>query len=349
MSSTLLIYGATGFSGGLVARRAVEHELRPVLLGRDPVKLRALAAELACEHRIATLTDPAGLDRALDGADVVLNAAGPFSRTTGPIFAACLRARAHYLDLGAEVPALEELAAHDADARARRIMVMPAVGFDVVATDCLAMHVARRLPHAVRLAIAVTNLFFVTRGSAKTLLESVDRGLVRHNGTLVGVPLGSRERPFDYGDGPRASVNVSLADLTTAYHSTGIPNVETYTEGTPLMRALLTACRTFGWAMRSAPAQAWLATCADLLPVDPSNTDTPRAMSIVAEADDGAGGRAIARLRTPEAYAFTPVAAVAVLERVLAGDVEPGFQTPARVYGADFVLSLPGVTREELA
>ncbi len=279
---------------------------------------------------------------------MVVNAAGPFSRTAEPVVAACLRAGAHYLDLGAEVPAIEALAGRDAEARRRGLMIMPAVGFDVVATDCLAVHVARRLPHASRIAIAVTNLFFVTRGSAKTLLESVDRGLVRRDGALVSAPLGSRERTFDYGDGPRASVNVSLADLTTAYHSTGVPNVETYTEGTPLMRGLLAACRTFGWAMRSEPAQAWLATCADLLPADPAGPGDARTMRVVAEAD-GAGSRVIARLRTPEAYAFTPVAAIAVVERVLADDVEPGFQTPARVYGPDFVLSLPGVAREDVS
>jgi short subunit dehydrogenase-like uncharacterized protein len=350
MSAPLLLYGATGYSGGLLARCAAERGWRPLLCGRDAGKLEVLAASIGCEHGVAALDDPAALDHAFSGARVVLNAAGPFSRTAAPVLEACLRAGAHYLDLSAEVPAIERLAARDADARARRLMIMPAVGFDVVATDCLAVHVARRLPGAVRVAIAVTNLFFVTRGSAKTLLEAVDRGLVRRNGRLVEVPLGSREHAFDYGSGPRASINVSLADLTTAYHSTGIPNVETYTEGTPLMRALLAACRGFGWAMRTGPAQAWLAACADLLP-DPGTTDgaEPRTMAVVAEADDGAGRRAVARLRTPEAYAFTPLAAAAVVERVLAGDVEPGFQTPGRVYGGDFVLGLPGVVREDLA
>jgi short subunit dehydrogenase-like uncharacterized protein len=351
MSASFLLYGATGYSGGLVARHATARGWRPILCGRDPDKLAALGRSLRAPHRVASIADPASLDRALEGIGVVLNAAGPFSRTTGPVFEACLRAGAHYLDLSAEVPALERLAACDGAARARGVMAMPAVGFDVVATDCLAVHVARRLPGAVRLAIAVTNLFFVTRGSAKTLLEAVDAGAVRENGRLVPVPLGARERTFDYADGPRASINVSLADLTTAYHSTGIPNIETYTDGTPLMRGMLAACRGVGWAMRSGPAQAWLTAVADLLPADPAPVDGDGSgtMAIVAEVDDGAGRRAVSRLRTPEAYAFTPLAAMAVLERVLGGDHEPGFQTPARVYGADLVLGLPGVVRQDLA
>jgi short subunit dehydrogenase-like uncharacterized protein len=355
MSPSVVIYGATGYSGGLVAREAAARGWSPVLAGRDARKLVALATALGLEHRVADVRSAEELERAFAGARVVVNAAGPFSRTAAPVAAACLRTGAHYLDLSAEVPAIEALAGEHAAARGRRLMIMPAVGFDVVATDCLAMHVARRLPTAVRLSLAVTNLRFLSRGSARTLLEAVDRGLMRRDGELVSVPLGSCERVFDYEAGPRKSINVSLADLTTAYHSTGIPNLATYTEGTPLMRALLAAARSAGWMLRSGPAQAWLAACAELLPEDPArgngdgqpSADAP-VQEVVAEAEDDRGGRAVARLRTPEAYAFTPVAAAAVLERVLAGDVEAGFQTPARVYGSELVLALPGVTREDL-
>ncbi len=351
MSPTFVIYGATGYSGGLVARRAVERGWRPILCGRDGNRLRSLAGMLELEHRTASVSDVAALARAFEGARVVLNAAGPFSQTAEPVLDACLRTGAHYLDLTAEVSVIERLIVSDATARARRLMVMPAVGFDVVATDCLAAHVARRLPGARRLALAVTNLFFLSRGSAKTLFEAVDRGLVRREGALVELPLGSRERTFDYGDGPRASINVSLADLTTSYHSTGIPDVETYTEATPLMRALLAACRGVGRLLRTDTAQAVLAAGAELLPESPTGDDGTSgagSMRVVAEAEDARGRRAIARLETPEAYAFTPFAATAVIERVLRDDLEPGFQTPARVYGADFVLGLRGVEREDL-
>jgi short subunit dehydrogenase-like uncharacterized protein len=350
MSACVVIYGATGYSGGLVAREAAARGWCPLLVGRNAATLATLAATLGLEHRVADVRRADQLLAAFAGARVVLNAAGPFSGTATPVAAACLEAGAHYLDLSAEVPAIEALAREHEAARARHLMIMPAVGFDVVATDCLAMHVAHRLPTAVRLSLAVTNLRFVSRGSARTLLEAVDRGLMRRDGELVPVPLGSCERPFPYEAGLRKSINVSLADLTTAYHSTGIPNVATYTEGTPVMRALLAAARSAGWMLRSGPAQAWLAACTELLPDDPggANGDGPQTQEVVAEAADDRGGRAVARLKTPEAYAFTPIAAAAVIERVLAGDLEAGFQTPARVYGSELVLTLPGVTREDL-
>jgi short subunit dehydrogenase-like uncharacterized protein len=70
-------------------------------------------------------------------------------------------------------------------------------------------------------------------------------------------------------------------------------------------------------------------------------------MAIVAECEGADGRRVRARLTTPEAYAFTGVVAAAIAARVAAGEHEPGFQTPARLFGPDFVLGLPGVARED--
>jgi short subunit dehydrogenase-like uncharacterized protein len=106
-----------------------------------------------------------------------------------------------------------------------------------------------------------------------------------------------------------------------------------------------------GWTLRLAPWGPVLRQWATLVGGNggPARARDDVTMRVVAEAEDGAGRHAVARLRTPEAYTMTAAAAVAILRRVLDGDVEPGFQTPARVYGPDFVLSLPGVEREDLA
>jgi short subunit dehydrogenase-like uncharacterized protein len=263
---------------------------------------------------------------------------------------ACLRTGAHYLDVTGEIPVIEALAARHAEARRRGIMIMPGVGFDVVPSDCLAAHVARRLPGARRLAIGITGLEFATPGSAKTLVEHAGYGVrVRRDGRITSVPPGARERGFDYGAGLRPSVNVSWGDVASAYYTTGIPDVDVYFEATPALRAMLAASRWFGWFLATAPWQAWLKAHADLLPGAPDAGRAAARMVVVAEVEDGVGRRASARLGTPEAYAFTGGSGPAVARRVLAGDLEPGFQTPGRVYGPDFALSLAGVSREDLA
>jgi short subunit dehydrogenase-like uncharacterized protein len=349
-AGALLIYGATGYSGRLLADAALATGLRPVLAGRDEAKLAALAARLGLAYRAARLDHPAALTEALRDVHVVLHAAGPFSQTARPMVDACLQAGVHYLDLSAGIDEIEALVGRDAEARGRGVMLMPAVGFDVVPSDCLAAHVARRLPGAERLAIGIHGLTLATRGSAKAFAEYAGRDiLVRRNGALRTVPPGTLERDFDFGDGPRASSAVSWGDVSAAYYTTGIPNVEVYFEATPAMRSMLLTTRAFGPLLRSGISQAMLKTWSDMLPEGPTPAQRAAAFTVlVAESEDRRGRRARARLYAPEAYTLTALTATAIARRTLAGDLEVGFQTPGRVYGPDFVLGFTGVRREDL-
>jgi short subunit dehydrogenase-like uncharacterized protein len=99
----------------------------------------------------------------------VLCAAGPFSATSRPVADACLRNRVHYLDITGEIDVFEALAARDAEAKARGIMLLPGVGFDVAPSDCLAAHLKRRLPDANDLRPYLSLRANTSRGTAKTI------------------------------------------------------------------------------------------------------------------------------------------------------------------------------------
>jgi short subunit dehydrogenase-like uncharacterized protein len=345
----LMIYGATGYTGRLITDRAIRLGLRPVLGGRDGVKLAAFAQSLGLEYRTARLDHSDDLRNALQDIKLVLHAAGPFSATAAAMLDACLHCGAHYLDLSGEMAVIEQVVRRDAAARARRIMLMPATGFDVVASDCLAAHVAARLPSATSLALGFSGLRLMTRGSAKTIVEN-EGIFVRRNGAIVAVTPGSIERDFDFGAGPRRALNVTWGDVASAYYTTGIPNVEVYFEATPMLRSVLAASRFLGPMLRTDASQAMLKLWAELLPAGPTEAErSAQRTAIVAEARDAHGGRAAARLHAPEPYSFTALSAAAIAQRALAGDVEIGFQTPARVYGPDLALAFDGVTREDLA
>jgi short subunit dehydrogenase-like uncharacterized protein len=351
MSGRFMLYGATGFSGTLVAELARRRRLVPTLAGRDGAGLSRLADALGCERRVLRLDDSEHLAAALRDVELVLNAAGPFAATARPIVDACLRTSTHYLDIAGELPVLEQTAQRDAEARARRVMLMPAVGFVVVPSDCLAAHLAGRLPGARHLAIGVSRTDVVSRGSLRTILERwSDTVAVRRDGVLTAVPSGTLERRFDYGRGPSRSTAVSWGDLVTAPHTTGIPNVEVYLEVSPSERAMFRLSSRLGTLLESAPLRQLLRMPAELLGEGP--TVQQRAAGgrvVVAEARDATGRCVRARLRTPEAYGFTAATALAVVERVLSGELRIGFQTPARVYGADFVLAMDGVARDDLS
>lgn len=350
MSGDLLLYGATGYTGRLVLDALLAAGLRPILGGRDERRLADLAAPRGLAHRVARLDDPGALATALDGVGAVLLTAGPFSRTATPMIDACLHAGAHYLDIAGEALVLEATAARHADATRRGIMLLPGVGFDVVPSDCLAAHVARRVPGATRLAIGIRGLELLTRGSAATIVEGLGAvSRVRRNGKIATIVPGTLERSFDFGDGPRPGTCVGWGDVATAWYTTGIPDVEVYFEATPTVRAILAALGLFGWLFATPPWQAWLAAGASLLPEGPTAQERAAVtMVVVAQAEDAHGRRATSRLRTPEAYTFTATTAATIARRVIAGDVEPGFQTPGRHFGPDLVLSLPGVMREDV-
>ncbi|PTL78758.1 trans-acting enoyl reductase family protein [Vitiosangium sp. GDMCC 1.1324] len=349
-SHPFLIYGATGYSGRLLARAAKARELRPILCGRDEPRLAAIASELGLEYRVARLDQDVDLDEALRGINVVLNTAGPFSTTFGPMSEACLRAGAHYLDFSGEVLAIEGVFQRDARARRRGVMLMPGVGFDVVPSDCLALHLARQVRGARRLVLGISGLEIISRGSFRTLAEGAGESIrIRRKGRIVGITPGSLQRELDFGAGPRPSLAMSWGDVSSAYYSTGIPDIEVYCDAIPALRVMVMANRWFGGLLAMPPARMWLELQARALPDGPSEAERAGRQGVIfAEVEDAAGRRLRGRLRTPEAYGFSCTTGLTIVERVLAGDVEVGAQTPARVYGPDFVLSFPGVRREEL-
>jgi short subunit dehydrogenase-like uncharacterized protein len=85
------------------------------------------------------------------------------------------------------------------------------------------------------------------------------------------------------------------------------------------------------------------------LPEGPSEAARRSGRAIlVGVARNNKGEMARSRMRAPEGYSLTAASAFDAARRVAAGDIKPGFQTPSRVFGADYILSFDGVTREDL-
>ena len=343
--STFLLYGATGYTGELLAREAVRRGLRPVLAGRDAAKVAALARELDLSWLAFALDDAPRLDAALREVAFVLHCAGPFARTAAPVVAACLRTGRHYLDITGEIDVFEALAQQDAAAQAAGIMVLPGVGFDVVPSDCLARHLKNRLPTANRLTLAFRGLGpgGISHGTQATMmLQAGAGGAVRRKGAIIPVPAAWRTRRIDFGSGPKLAVTIPWGDVATAFYSTGIPNIEVFTVVPGLALPLLRASRYLGKMLGSGPVQAFLHRRIPAGGPDATQRAQGRT-ALYGEASDAQGTQVTARLFGPEAYTLTVLAALHIAEKILHGDWQPGFQTPAKCYGAGLVLELPGV------
>ena len=345
--SDFLIYGATGFTGSLVAREAVRRGLRPVLAGRNIEALQALGAKLGLDHRGFSLQSAEDVIDGMRGIDTVLNCAGPFSQTAKPFVDACLKAGTHYLDITGEAAVFEALAARDAEARSAGIVLLPGVGFDVVPSDCLAVHLKRRLPTASRLVLGFRSAGRLSRGTMLTALERMDDGgLVRANGILTKVPTAWKTRVIDFGDGPERAITIPWGDVATAFHSTGIPNIEVYLAASWGFRVGARLSRWFGWLVRSRWMQTRLRRRVQAGPPGPTEAERRGNRCFFwGEVMDKAGRTVVTRMQTPDGYDLTVSSSLASVERIRSGEVSNGFRTPAMAFGPDFALELPGVTR----
>lgn len=350
MSQNFLLYGANGYTGNLIAHMASARGLRPILAGRDAVTIERLARELNLEYRVFSLDDPQAMDAALTEVAAVLHCAGPFSRTSRPMADACLRTKTHYLDITGEAAIIESLAARDTEAKEAGVMLLPCVGFDVVPSDCLAAHLKRRLPSATKLALAIQGMGRLSRGTAMTMIENINRGgLVRRNGKLTGVPAAWKTREIDFGRGPVMATTIPWGDVASAFYSTGIPNIEVYAAIPASMRRLMKLSRHFGWLLGSSAMQRFLKKRISNQPPGPSEREREKGKSFVwGEVEDDAGNRAVSRLRGPEGYKLTALTSLAIVAKVVAGDFSVGFQTPSKAYGPDLILEIEGDVREDV-
>lgn len=344
----LLIYGSTGYTGRLIADLAREQRLTPVLAGRNAEAVKRQADALGFEHRAFPLDDPRAIDDGLRGVQAVLHCAGPFTQTSAPMADACLRNGVHYLDITGEIEVMEALAARDAEARAAGVMLMPGTGFDVVPSDCLALHLKQQLPAATHLMLGIRGTGALSHGTATTMVEHRARGgVIRRNGRLVKVPTAWRARAIDFGDGKqRTAITIPWGDIATAYRTTGIPNIEVYAAVARPVRYLAAATRYLGPLLGSSFVKRFLKRRIDARPAGPDDHELKHGASFVwGRVTDEQGNVAEGRIRGPNGYLLTAHTALLIAQRVLAGKATPGFQTPAGLYGADLILEVAGTSR----
>jgi short subunit dehydrogenase-like uncharacterized protein len=343
-----MIYGANGYTGGLAARYAKDHNLSPILAGRHGERIRPLADELGFASRVFDLANEVVATTNLEGVAAVLHCAGPFSATSRPMLAACLRAGTHYLDITGEIAVLEGIHARQEEIRHAGIVAIPGVGFDVVPTDCLAAMLKRDLPSATHLKLAFKPRYGkLSPGTTRTMFEGLpEGGRIRRDGRIVKVPPAYKVETIPFTESLSATaVTIPWGDVATAYYSTGIPNIEVFAGVSEKQIEKMKIPGFVCWLLGRAPVQAFLK--GQIASRVKGPTDEQRARDEVylyGEAWDGAGHRMALRLRTREGYTLTAEASVKATLRVIEDRPAPGAYTPSTAFGADYVLELEGAT-----
>jgi short subunit dehydrogenase-like uncharacterized protein len=348
-SPLIVVYGSYGYTGTLIVDLCKTSGLDVRLSGRNAVALQQQSQKTGYPYQVVESRDRDGLIKLLSDATVVIHCGGPFKHTARTMAEACLATKTHYTDITGEYEVFEALAGmHDAALNAG-IMVMPGTGFDVVPSDCLAAHLKSCLPSATHLQLAFTMTSAgSSRGTKKTSIEGLGYGSrVRKDGLLTRIPYG-RTLNIDFGDFQANTLCIPWGDIATAWRSTGIPNIEVYMGATDTMIRSARMSNYLGWLMRINFVQDYLKRQLDRRSPGPSAEKRDKGKSYLwGQVKNAAGETRTSRLVTPSGYSLTALTAVHIAQKILAGNLKTGYQTPSMAYGPDLILEIKGTQRTD--
>lgn len=337
MARTLMIYGAYGFTGRLIVLEAIDQGLTPVLAGRSAAKLTLVADEFGLEMRAFDVAD--AKDH-LNGIDVALNCAGPFSQTAAPLVEACISSGVHYVDISGEIDVFRQCHAQHALAQEQDVMLCPGAGFDIVPTDCLAAGLKERLPDATDLTLAFSFGTKPSIGTVKTLIENLgEGGVIRREGGLVPVGNAHSIRKIDFPSGAKWAATVPWGDVFTSGVSTGIPNCMVFAEVPLALAATMRFSNPFRRMFSTSSAQKVLIRAAHrFFDGGPTNAALQaQGTAFWGEAVNAKGERVAGQIRAANVYALTAQAAVAISKHCFSDFPQRGYVTPSMLMGSQFI------------
>lgn len=229
-------------------------------------------------------------------------------------------------------------------ARAAGVVICPGVGFDVVPTDCVAAALKNAMPDATHLALGFDSRSSFSPGTAKTSIEGMAQGgKVRRDGKIISVPLAYRVRRIDFGAGEKLAMTIPWGDVSTAWHTTGIANIEVFIPGSA---GMIRGARFANWIrplMGLSFVQRLLKARIGKTVVGPDQVKrADQGTYVWGEARNARGDCKTARVHTANVYSLTVDAALAVVDYLLQMRPTGGAYTPALLLGAELVTHLPG-------
>jgi short subunit dehydrogenase-like uncharacterized protein len=346
--NSILLYGANGYTGELIARYSKNYNLSLLLGGRSKEKIEPLATRLNLPYIIIDLNDKESLIKTLEEVTVIINAAGPFQYTARQIIDACLLTSTHYIDINGDISVFEMIKKYDEAAKRAGIMLLPGAGFDVVPTDCIALELKKKLPEAVSLKLAFATLGGgLSHGTATTMANKLgEGGAVRKNGKIKKDALGKKGMKVDFGIKKLFVMSIPWGDISTAYFSTGIPDIESYTGINKKVYYFLKFQVLFNWLLRTGYVRRLIQRKIEKRPAGPSDEQRSKSRSLVwGEVVDAKGNKINSCITTPDGYTLSAFSCLLIAQKIINGNYKTGYQTPASAYSENLVYEIPGVQR----
>jgi short subunit dehydrogenase-like uncharacterized protein len=344
MAGNFLIYGVNGYTGRLILEEALKKGFRPIIAGRDKKAVFELARDNNdLDYRVFPLENPEQVAKHLDDIVAVIHCAGPFEFTAEVMALACIAKGVHYMDITGEITVFELLKGLEESAKKANVMLLPGSGFDVVPSDCLAAMLKEKMPDAKTLEMAFSNVGgSISHGTASTAIENLGKkNLIRENGYFKEVPMGKLFKWVDFGSVKHHCVSIPWGDVSTAYYSTGIPNVTVYMGIPPSARKWMLLGNWLSPLLRSKAVKNYLKKQLKKRPAGPDAEQRKKAKTLLwGEVCNAKGEKISLLMQTAEGYTLTAAASVLIVTKILNGNFKTGFQTPSLAYGSGLILEL---------
>jgi len=318
----MLLYGAAGYTGKIIAARAKTLNIDFEIAGREPDKIQKLAIELAVPYHVFSVEDENAWQEALTDKKVLVNAAGPFKFTAEQAMKACLKAGVHYLDISAELETYRLAESLDKEARDAKIQLISGAGL-FVSYDALVVHLSKLVAEPEYLKVGFRHYGGFSRGSVLSSKNIADLGLlIRENGVIINNPK-PESKIFSFGKEDVECIPTPLGGIILSYKATGIPNIEEF----------------FSLKL---PAVNLPDLTPENLPDGPTKEERAAGRNGIAAEITGKDGKVVkAYIDAPSGYDLTPLSVVAVAHRILNNDFKIGYQSPGSAYGEDILKDLP--------
>ncbi|MFZ4542957.1 MAG: saccharopine dehydrogenase family protein [Saprospiraceae bacterium] len=339
-SKKVLLYGANGYTAGLIIESAHLFNIHLILAGRNEKAISELGEKFGLHTRIFGLDNHNIILERLKDVDLVLHCAGPFIHTAHPMMKACIAAGIHYMDITGEISVFEMAARLDEQAKEAGIQLMPGTGFDVVPTDCMAAKLKKEMPFAQSLELAFAGLGGgLSHGTALTMIEGLgEGGAIRENGKIRRRPMGHKAKEIPFEKKPMFCMCIPWGDVSSAYYSTGIPNIEVYSAVKPSTYKLIKLQKYVNWIIRMEWFKNMARRKVNSAPAGPDKARRAQSsMQVWGKVTDGQGKSIVKQWLGPEGYTFTAFSALYIAKQILEGHYKIGFQTPSMSYGTNLV------------
>ena len=357
--TTVGVYGASGYTGKLVAAELLRRGHDVVLSGRSRPRLEAAARALdpAKSDRVsivaAGIDDAAALRTAFAPLDALVNCAGPFVRFGEPVVSAAVDTATPYIDTTGEQPWMKWVVDRfDAPARDAGIAVVTAMGFDYVPGDLLAALVGRGLEPLDEMVLAYAmSGFEATRGTMRSALEQLGgEEVVYEEGAWRPAPrFGPLRARFTYPApiGRQPVARYPAGEVVTVPRHLRVRKVTTFITASTfapapwLAPAVPLLAPLGGLALRS-PLRSALDRAIGRLPEGPGEDERGGArFTIVCTARGEDGGEARGVLRGSDVYGITGVMAAYGATLLARGEAlgNVGALAPAAAFDAEAFLA----------